>query len=539
MITIRRTREDFVPARLARRLLLILPLSCVVFLCLRRVSPADRPGSPPEFDAGFLASRDTNVHGYRRARALGPFLEWQSAEDGRTFVAVRPFFSHISDPKDSRSLSEFLWPVGKVKHVRNETSWRFLTAYGNNFDDTDPDSRFRFVVFPVFFTGRDKHKEKYVAIFPLGGKINEFLGRDSVVFMLFPLYARSSVNDVDTRDVLWPLISWTRGDESRRLRVFPLYGKSVNGESWTKKFVVWPVWTSARYGYPESSGSGFILFPFFGHFKLTDQESWLIVPPLFRLTRSDDHTAVTCPWPFFQYSSGNVDKLYIWPVWGRKSFPGTGAGSSVERTRSSFFLWPIVRSYRVDREDYVLKRLLVLPVIYYERRITKADGRKGNGLSVLPEPEPEPGGKPMVGAARTGQGLSRVSAVCFKLWPLMSYRREGDATRTRLLDLWPIRDMSCIEKNLAPLWTLYSGCRVGKMREDELFWGLFRWRRGGDGDGTVSLFPLFSWQRLTGNGRSRRWSLLLGLAGYEREGLRRSYRLLYFLKWETGVGVKK
>ena len=75
------------------------------------------------------------------------------------------------------------------------------------------------------------------------------------------------------------------------------------------------------------------------------------------------------------------------------------------------------------------------------------------------------------------------------------------------------------------------------MLDMALLWGLMRYRRetAEDGNSTFSFFPLISWDSRTRED-SMRCNLLWGLLGYEREGLQRTYRLLYFLKFGGGRG---
>jgi len=504
------------------------------------------------FDAGFVASRDLTPDGTPRFRAVGPIVEEQ-AVDGKIFAAVRPFYSRVGDEEDQRLLQDFLWPVAMVKDFRGETYWRVLCAFGHDFDNTQSGSRFRFIVFPIVYTGKDIHGERYFAVFPIGGKVNEFLGRDTIRFVLFPLYMYSAINDVETHDVLWPIVSRTSGHDISRFRVFPFYGQSTRDGLWTKRFAMWPIWTSANYTYPDGqTGGGFVLWPLFGHAKLTDQESWMFLPPFFRWSWNDKgYRAGNSPWPFFQYScGGNEERLYLWPLWGARS---------TENYRSSFFLWPIGSTLDVDRGTEQVYRFSIFPFMFYEKKTAKAGVRdqppsptggapRGPGVRDLP-PWPIDLGEPgESGVSDRGSNTEfRVSSVesvsnapanlvgtgrYFKLWPLISYLREDDSIRIRLPDLWPGKQLSAVERNMAPLWTLYSHVRVDGAGEDELLWGLFRRSNDSNGRRHFSLFPLFSCDRSVEDD-SLGWSFLMGLTGYKREGLRKTYRVLYFLRFST------
>jgi len=447
-------------------------------------------------DLGFVASSDTSPGGAARCRVAGPLFERQDTGEGQTFVGVRPLYALTADADRERRLHEVLWPLGTVKHLGQESNWRFLLAYGHDFDNEASGSRYRGMVFPFVFWGRDKHDTSYFSVFPLGGTLNEFLGRDRIIYALFPLYAQSVTGDMRSWHFLWPFISRSQSEDVSRFRVFPFYGRSEDEGEYTKHFVLWPFWTHARYHEPGHSGSSYILFPLYGRTRTEDQQGWMVLPPLFRWSKTEERTELNAPWPFFQYASGSYDKLYIWPLWGKREKNGH---------RSSFLLWPLVHSYHAERSAETLDRFLLLPFVYHDRVTQKV----------------EPG----------GTEEPKVSSRYFKLWPLVSYRREEDASRVRLLELWPLKHTGPVERNMAPLWTLYTRTVNADLLEHELLWGLFRYRREGEASKHVSLFPLFSRSRCDIDGAKRQWSLLLGLLGREQEEDRSTWRVLWFLKF--------
>ncbi|NQU39318.1 MAG: hypothetical protein HQ523_05145 [Lentisphaerae bacterium] len=455
-----------------------------------------------DLDVGFIASRDTSPEGAARFRAAGPFVETQDTGLGQQFGALRPFYSVTRDADRARSLHEILWPVGSVKYLDRETDWRFLLAYGHDFDHNDPDSRYRAMLFPLVFWGRDQQDQSYFSVFPLGGTLNEFLGRDRIVFALFPLYAYSRIGTTETTDYLWPIVSRTCGEDVSRFRVFPFYGRSTDEGEWTKQFVFWPIWTHARYYDPKHGGSSYVLFPLYGRTDMVDQQGWSVLPPLIRWAKSDQRTQLNCPWPFIQYVSGDYEKLYIWPLWGRREMGGN---------RTSFLLWPFVHTDHIERSKQTVDRFSIFPFIYHERV------------------GPPVGGEPIAPALESPE--AEVSARYFKLWPLLSYQRDGASSRVRCLELWPLKHTAPIERNLTPLWTLYSRVATPEQLEHELLWGLFRYRREGETGRHLSLFPLFSTSRCEGEAEQRSWSFLLGLLGHERDEARSTWRLLWFLKF--------
>jgi len=473
---------------------------CFVSLAMMFSSCASSsPARRQSFDVGPLSSRDNATDGNLRTRAVGPFFEKQTATNGTTFLAVRPFYSRTMDPVKERNLTEFLWPLGMVKEFQGEKYWRFIVSITHDFDMNDPDSRFRFWVLPVLFAGSDVNRENYFAVFPVGGKVNEFLGRDRIIFALFPLYLYSEVDGIKTTDILFPFISRTKGKDVSRFRILPFYMQSESGDRFASRSIMWPIWTSVKYNQPDSKGGGFVLFPLFGHVKLTNQETWMFLPPFFRFSESNHGRSGNFPWPFIQYSAADPERLYIWPIWGYEDDHGI---------KSSFFLWPIGRTEYLVRPDYEQRRFSITPVVFYESRVKKE---------------------------KTDDNVVKEDVIAryFRLWPLASYRREGDSFRFRTLELWPARQTPAIERNWAALYTLYSHTRTAENSEDELLWGLFRRGNRGKDERSWSVFPLFSWNKTPGEGGGREWNFLKGLVGYKRDGLLKTYRLLYLLKFNS------
>ncbi len=460
--------------------------------------PSATPGRTGGIDWAPLISRDTDVNGDLRCRMFGPLYEVRQAADGKSVWAVHPLVSTITTPSDQRQESDILWPLVISKHHRNFWQWR-MAVFGlwRDYDITNPQSRYSLWFMPVYFQGRDRQHRPYFAVFPVGGKISEFIFWNEVWFALFPLYAHARIGNVNTYSYLWPLLATSSGKNIHRAYIFPLYGYSIRDNDFDKRFILWPFWTSTRYTYPRSHGYGWVLFPLVGHVKITDQESWMFLPPFIRFSRSKRQHQINCPWPIFQYGSGEIEKLYFWPVVGYKVIGDIQTG---------FLFWPIGITSRRMTVKGIRQKYFVVPILYSE---------------TLTRHNPEAGAQP----------AEIVDERAFKFWPLFSYRREGDFARFRLPSLCPVKDFAVVERNYAALWTLYTHSACGDVAEDELFWGLFQYRRSASvGILKISLFPLFSVAQKK-DGAGVEWSFLKGLAGYERDGDRRRVRLLYVFRW--------
>jgi hypothetical protein len=456
-----------------------------------------------EFDLGFLACRDTTLHGESRVRLLGPIYESREARDGRTFHAVRPLFSNISDPLKDTSRSELLWPLGVARRQGNQKTWRFANAMYTNFDTDDLRSRYRFWILPVFFMGRDKNGEEYLGLFPIAGSANEILGMDESDFFLFPLFMQSKQQGVESIHLLWPVFERSKGEGVYAIRVAPFYARCEKYNSWERRFLMWPLWTSTRYYYGRrGAGESFLLMPFFGHRKTDYDEAWTILPPFARWTVTPRGVEIDAPWPVFHMRTGRIHKFHIRPLIGVETQRGM---------RSCFFLWPIVRTMRQELPNEFVARNAILP--FYQ------ECARRHKCSV------------------TGE-IGPIVAHDMKIWPVLSYQKDNEATYLRIPELWPVIDATSVDRNYAPLWTLYSRETYRDSFEEELLWGLARYRKT-PSETRGSIFPLVSWRTSPDNESDREWSLLKGLLGYTHDEEGRHLRLFYVLKLCKGEDARR
>lgn len=451
-------------------------------------------GGNPVFDYGCLASSGVEPTGIERFRAVGPIVEWSEGSDGLGIRAVRPLFAFDTEAERGSDILDVLWPVASFRTRGRETEWRILTVFGHNYDNDVPGAAYHVWALPFIFAGRTASGDGYGGVFPLYGRICNFLGRDEVAFVLFPLYGYSRINDQETYSVLWPLFSRTSGKKGEHsFRALPFYAEAEREGEWTKRYVAWPIWSSITYERPGAQGYAYVLFPIFGRVNMENQQSWMVLPPLIRWSTSSRGSEGYLPWPFIQYSAGRTDKLYVWPLWGRKRN---------EFGSYRFWLWPIVTSQDEGAGGKRTERLRILPFVYSDRESTVASNAP---------------------AQVTDRHLS--------IWPLASYSRTGEESRFRSLCLWPLKNTSPVERNFAPLWTIFDRTRTERGVNTDVLWGLAHWGGQTNGTASASLFPLMSWERGPRDEPASRWSVLKGLFGYERDGDRRRYRLLYAIQW--------
>lgn len=396
---------------------------------------------------------------------LGPFFETATADDGSSTLAIRPFYSTESsggDATDARAETDILWPLGISSQRGDHSYWRALLLYGTDVDDdpTSPNDPYRFRAFPFVFFGRTLQGGDYAAVFPFGGTIRNFLFFNEVSFVLFPIYASGNTAGVEMKTFLWPFYLERHGKHVDQLRLWPFYGEYEHrGLHMTSRshFVLWPFWTDYE-SYGTVAGGGFILFPFFGHSyyereKRGVEESWSILPPLFTFGRGDDgYRKINAPWPFVRIlDRDNRRERHFWPLYG-----------SAQRTGSDrkYYLWPFFSETEITANAMTNRFLHIAMPLYFHREHVTAD---------------------VNGSGKNRRSYSR-------LWPLFSYRDNGNDTTVRFpeLSLWSGNEQ--VERNWAPLWSLYTYRKKNDGAYcNDLLWGLCSWGRNSEGGRIFSI----------------------------------------------------
>ena len=141
---------------------------------------------------------------------FGPILESSVDAESQTF-ALRPLFVATTHPRQNKEDVKFVWPFGQYVSTPMESFVRVFPIYSNRTWLTGDGWQRDWFVLPLFAGGTTPTRGSYFAFFPFGGTLKGQLARDEINFILFPIYSDTRVGETNSVNVLWPIISVSKG----------------------------------------------------------------------------------------------------------------------------------------------------------------------------------------------------------------------------------------------------------------------------------------------------------------------------------------
>jgi len=411
----------------------------------------------------------------RRSRIDGPVDEW----------GVRPLFLHYRE-RDERSLTQFLYPFGRIVRGQGEVKWWLLPLADYRREDTVEGRRWSFLSLPGIYVGRLPDGRRAQAWFPIGGHVEELLSYDKLDFVLWPIWTRSERRGTVTHHVLWPLFSWTTAPDGGGWRAFPLAGHTWAEDRYDRWFGLWPVVNVSDENLrasPEQHEHRWTVFPLYGEVERGSYRSRSFLWPFFGYAEDPEtgFWAWDGPWPLvrimrpgdedrspFSPGKGGVSRTRFWPFWS--NYRGDGLDST-------YYLWPL---FNVRDEDYLeeQRRAVTLVPLWSSFATVKRDGEVAGYQ---------------------------------KLWPLYQYDREGETRRLLFPALNPLWRWPDLDEHYSWLYEIYNSERTPETVRTRSFLGLYRREKDPDED-RLSVAGLYARRKYSLEGEVvREHSLLFGL----------------------------
>lgn len=296
--------------------------------------------------------------------------------------------------------------------------------------------------------------QSFQAIWPLYGDFHNFWNRDRITWVLWPLYVRSTegekgdpkYNRIDS--LIWPVFGWVSGPTTKGFRVFPLYSRVVQDDEFDRGYFLWPLghFRSGKIAGKEAEEQELFFFlPFYGKMRRPNITFDLVFPFYGRLLMKGRESR-----GYFlaiyneqkRFRDGVKDQRLFWFLFRRQTpipipegitpteDPVTGGGFFPFYTRyhnetreRRTTLWPF-GIYRWNRyDDYEFKRTYVFP--FFLNKIWNYDS-----------------------------GEVKQSKFLFPVYRTL-INKDGSKS-WNVLHLFPYARSEGLDRNWAPLWTVYS-----------------------------------------------------------------------------------
>jgi hypothetical protein len=450
---------------------------------------AEQSGEAEAPDNSSAAPADSPIRDY----VVWPLMFSDETEEWRQFSFV-PFYVERTSADGLEKRVHVLWPIYMYRRSGEDVSIRLFPIY-TYWKDYFPyqgrrEHDLHYMLFPIIFGSESPEDGKSFALFPIGGKMRNFLGRDEIGFVLFPLYLEYTKGELRQRNYLWPVLSFSEGGGYSGFRIWPLYGYFEQPGVFRRKFVLWPIYSHQTFDLDkEQSGERTMLFPLFAREDSATRRYRSILWPFFGHEENfaRNFEEYSAPWPFVVITRGDVHQTRLWPLYGYKR---TADGETWS------LLWPFWRrkEYAIVEDEHI-REVRLNPIIYYET-ITDESGE------ILKHRE--------------------------RVWPLWRYRQNEDgSTRFRMLSLFWFDDERGFERQYSPLWTIYDRSeQPDGDSQTRVLWGLIRHTRSGSQSET-RIPLLFSRVADTEKGVEEA-RIFGGLIASVREGDMRKLRLFRF-----------
>lgn len=335
-----------------------------------------------------------------------------------------------------------LWPLFLYRRTEGLTRLkiRLLPVFHHvRFQHADGPEEVDTHLLPFLLSGHSETGEDYFAIFPLGGTLRGFFGRERIRFALFPLYADTREGEHRSRHFLWPIFRHSHGGGKSSFRFFPLFGWKKKEGWYDKRFVLWPFFSRVQYriGTDRPLDSWFFL-PFYGRQETPFGKIQYFLYPFFSYHQNERpgnrFREWNLPWPIVRFTRGDLEHAtQVWPIWGRHSKPNF---------RKEFLFYPIYHSFLYGDADRMMQRTYVLP-LYWSWRVTEG-GEFSHGR--------------------------------IKGWPLFDASMRGEEERQfrALSPLWFWRPDGGFERNYSDFWKFHEHRRwEDGLLERKILWARF------------------------------------------------------------------
>lgn len=438
--------------------------------------------------------RETAAGDQSTLSLLGPLFRWQRRGDDHE-TTLRPLFSTDSHSRSASSETDLLYPLASRDVSPELSSTQVLQIFRRTSEAAEGDApeKKSTMLFPFLISGTSEKYGPYLSLFPLYGDIYERFWRDEYHYVLFPLYSRTVKKGTTSTTIIYPFFNLISGEGETGFHIWPIYGQSSKEGVYRKSFTFWPVFSQGTTGldtykpveywniFPLYTSSlspvrseRHVLWPFFGYTddREKKQQTWDLLWPFWVVGRGEQKT-VNRFLPFYAEEQGKETRKewYLWPLYRHETT--VSPSYSRDNHRLLFFLYSANEEKLTDPAVDRYKRAL-WPLFFYR---SETGGFSRLTMPALVEPILDREGIERNWAplwrvyqhAWNDRGDSALSLfwnlfwrersgddLAYELFPLISYRREGEHRDLRFLKGLVSFDERKGKRALSLFWLPYA-----------------------------------------------------------------------------------
>jgi len=428
--------------------------------------------------------------GLKQIEILGSLFRLKFTHQERNY-SLKPLFNFEEDIAKKEKTVEVLWPLGKYQRTEKKKEGRFLPFYYSKYETLEDSREIGTSMFLPLYIGGETEKGKYHLFFPFYGTLKSWFTKDEMRIFLFPLYIDSVKENDKSREVLWPIFHYAKGEKHTGYRFWPIYGFDKIEGKHLKTFYLWPLVNYQKiYEGDKLVKKRFISLPFYGFQESDGRNVEAILFPLYvhDKSRTQKYNRYDIIWPIFSLSYGEGRQI-------KQFFP----------------------LFRFDKRGNTTHDIILWPLFWFDRVSSDGYERRVNRFAPLFEDRKETWTK----EEKKGRSIS--------LWPIISYDRDREdnvkiSVPSLVSFLGHERFRERMEENYSYLWTLYKYERDKEGNSaSTLFWKLFKDEKKGS-ERSIEIPLIFSY---TKNEKGNSFSLLKGFLERKNEGEKSRWKILY------------
>lgn len=240
----------------------------------------------------------------------------------------------------------YFYPLGQATYEEGHIYWKtFLNLfnYDRHFYKKRPYSEGKF--FPIYFFKEGFGKSNdYAAVWPLGGTVKNFWGKEQADWFLWPLWVKTTQGKTYNYWFPWPFINYRCGI-SHGFGLWPMGGHFYQTGVYDDRYMLWPLIYHRKDFDKNAIKRGFL--PFYAYEKTPNVSDLSIIWPIWghRFVYDKHYEEYRILWPFFVQANGDDRLINRWgPFY-------TYSENKARKSNKTWYLWPFIKQQNWQEND--------------------------------------------------------------------------------------------------------------------------------------------------------------------------------------------